>query len=185
VTPGPVRRALHHVHAATALGLAATGWLVGSPELRARIVGGFGRELLDLHVALGLAFLAAPAAALLLAGRALVADARRRLGPPDPPWAWRKVHLASTLVLAALLGASGLVLWRDPGLPPAALDASLAVHEVSTWVLVLALPVHLVAARRRIAERWRARGRAAPAPLHEDADGRPLWHADDDPASPV
>lgn len=180
MTPAAVRSALHHGYAATALALAATGWLIGDPEARGRLLGGFGRELLDAHLALGLALVALPLAALGLAGRPLLAELRRRLGPPDPPWAWRKAHLATTLLLGSLLGVSGFVLWLFSDLPLRTYDAVLAVHQVCTWILVLLLPVHLVAARRRIAARWAELcGSGPPMVLHEDADGRALVDGED------
>jgi hypothetical protein len=175
-----VRRALHHGYAATALALVATGWLIGTPEARGLLLGGFGRELLDAHLVLGVVLLALPLAALGLAGRPLLSDLRRRLGPPDPPWVWRKVSLASTLVLGLLLIVSGFLLWLASGLPVGTYDAVLEVHVVCTWILALLVPVHIVAARRRIAARWaELRGSAPPVVLHEDAEGDVIVDAED------
>jgi cytochrome b subunit of formate dehydrogenase len=150
-----IRRTLHVVHTLTALALIATGLLIGFPDLRARLLGGYGRELADIHVWTGSAFIAAPALALALVGASLYRDLRRRLGPPDP-FRWKKFHILLTLVGGALLTASGILLWLDTGLPLAVSDAALAVHEWLTYVLAAALPVHLYSGRRKIAERVRA-----------------------------
>ena len=50
--PSPilVRHALHHVYAATAIVLMITGVFLTLPDLRARLIGGYGREILDLHL---------------------------------------------------------------------------------------------------------------------------------------
>lgn len=173
--PAGVRRALHHGHAATSIALIATGWLIGDADLRGRLLGGFGRELLDAHLGLGVAFGVVPALALAAAPRFLLRDLRLRLGPPGPRWAWRKVHLVGSLALAMALGASGVGLWLDLGLETRALDRLLEIHVACTWILALSVPVHLVAVRRRLAARlgW---GDAPddPAGLHVDADGRPV-----------
>jgi cytochrome b subunit of formate dehydrogenase len=149
-----IRRALHIVHALTALALIATGLLIGFPDLRARLLGGYGRELADIHVWTGIAFIAAPALALALVGASLYRDLVRRLGPPDP-FDWKKFHILLTLAGGVLLTASGILLWLDTGLPLAVSDAALEVHEVLTYVLAAALPVHLFWGRRKIAERVR------------------------------
>lgn len=149
-----IRRALHAGHALTTLVLIATGLLIGFPDLRARLVGGYGRELADVHVYVGLAFIAIPALAAAVATPSLYRDTVRRLGPPDA-LTWRKLHIVLTLVAGLLLTVSGLALWLDAGMPLAVSDAALAVHEILTYVLAAALPVHLIAGRRKIVERAR------------------------------
>ncbi|MDX1648766.1 MAG: hypothetical protein R3263_02830, partial [Myxococcota bacterium] len=69
MTLAPVRRALHAGHALLTVALLATGFLMGFPGLRGRLVGGYGAEIWELHLELGAAWLAAPVLALLLAGR--------------------------------------------------------------------------------------------------------------------
>jgi hypothetical protein len=176
--PWRVRRALHHAYAAVTLLLLATGFLICAPEARGRLLGGFGREILDLHLALGVIMVVLPLAALALAGRFLLGELRRRLGPPDPPWTFRKLHLAVTVVLGISLAASGLLLWLVPGLPLRAYDGVSLVHKGSTWAFALLLPVHLVAARRRMGARLRALSGSEPPVLHEDAEGELLADAE-------
>lgn len=158
---GAVRRALHASHAATALALLATGTLLGAPDLRARILGGYGREIAEWHDIAAWGFLAAPVLALALAGRPLALDARTRLGPPDGV-TWRKLHLVLTLALTALLAASGAVLWAGADTPALVYDGALELHVAASWALALTLPVHLAAARHKLAARVRERLRGGP-----------------------
>jgi cytochrome b subunit of formate dehydrogenase len=158
---GLVRRGLHVVHAASALALLATGLLLGAPDLRARLLGGYGREIAAWHDVGACAFLTAPVLALALAARPLVIDLRTRLGPPDG-LTWRKVHIALTLALSTLLSGSGLVLWGGAEVPMAIYDGALGLHVAAAWALALALPLHLVAARRKLAARVREILRGGP-----------------------
>jgi cytochrome b subunit of formate dehydrogenase len=169
MTPVTTRRLLHQAHLVTTLVLLVTGFLIQFPDLRARVLGGYGRELAEVHVWLGWAFTAAPLLALALAARPLLADLGRRLGPREP-MSWRKAHVAITLVAGALLTLTGIVLWVPGRLPLALLDASLEVHIWATWIFTAALPVHLVVARRKIVERVRVALGGEPPPLFEFAD---------------
>jgi cytochrome b subunit of formate dehydrogenase len=58
------RRILHIAHVILSLVLIATGLVIEFPELRARLVGGYGMQILQVHLWLGWAFMAAPALAL-------------------------------------------------------------------------------------------------------------------------
>ena len=153
MTPGSVRRALHAAHALTSLLLIATGLLLGYPDLRSALVGGYGRQILDGHLWISWVFLGAPVVAGAVAGRPLLRDLARRLGPPDPPLVWRKIHIVASLAMTILLGASGGVLWLDLDLPLPALDAALDLHVAATWLLAASIPVHLVLAWRKIVAR--------------------------------
>lgn len=169
--PAIVRRWFHHVQAAAVLALLATGWMIGDPDLRGRFVGGYGREILRVHLWMGWVLLGAPALALALAARPLLRSAVFRLGPPGPFWAWRKVHLVAITALSAVLGVSGVLLWVDFELPRGWLDATLAAHLSATWLLAASIPLHLFMARRKIAARageWSGR---SPPPLHTDHEG--------------
>jgi hypothetical protein len=136
--------------------------LIQWPELRARLLGGYGHELALLHEQSAVVFLAAPALALALAGGALLRDASARLRRPH--LTWRRAHLALSLALSVALSASGAVIWLDLG-PLWLLDASVLVHVWSTWAFLAALAVHLVAARRKLAEALAVRfGLAPPKP---------------------
>ena len=149
-----IRRAFHHLYTLAALLLIATGLLLAEPDLRARLVGGYGREILDLHIWVGVGFVAVPALALLLAARPLWRDLRRRLGPPDGV-TWRKVHTVFTLAAGAALGLTGLLLWLVPEMPLAAVDTLLTVHEWTMWPVIAALVAHVVVAWRKTVARTR------------------------------
>ena len=138
-----VRRALHTAHAVATLALLATGVLIEFPELRGLLLGGFGRQVAELHSSAGIAFLAAPALALVVAGRALLGEARRRL--VGPVVAVRKAHVGTTLATGVLLAGTGVLLWFDRALSTPVLDATVAIHVVSAWALVGDLVLHLVA----------------------------------------
>ena len=171
---GVVRRGLHHVHAVATLLLLASGWLVADADLRARLVGGYGREILQAHVWIGWALLAAPILALALAQRPLLRDVMRRLGPPDPVWTWRKVHLVGAAVLWALLIGTGVILWADVDLSRRGLDAALEIHVAATWAVVISIPLHLALARGKIAARTGELLGGQPPSVHADQEGNPV-----------
>lgn len=168
MSPRSVRRLVHAVHAVTTLALFATGLLLEWPDLRGRVVGGYGRQIADIHVYLGWAFAAVPAAAIA-AAPPLLADVRHRLGPLAPT-RWSALHVAITLVASALLILTGIVLWGGDSLPLVLQDVSLEIHIWATWVVAASLPVHLFVARRKIAERVRLLFTGEPPPLFEFAD---------------
>ena len=171
MTPVTKRRLLHAAHGVTVVALLATGFLIQWPDLRAKLVGGYGRELAEFHLWFGWAFAAAPLLVVGAAG-AVYADLRRRLGPPDPI-TWRKLHIVTTGVTGVLLTVSGIILWAFHELPLIVQDVSLEIHIWATWVVAASLPVHLVVARREIVERVRRLGGAEPPPLFEFADEDP------------
>jgi len=160
VSAAASRRLLHAAHALASLVLLATGFLLEFPDLRARVVGGYGLWISNVHLWSGAAFAAAPVLALAATARPLWRDLRRRLGPPGPR-GWRELHIVLSLASAFLLAVSGLVLWVAQDLPLPLEDACLEVHLIFTWVLAISLPLHLVAARAKIAAFFR--GRSGPS----------------------
>jgi hypothetical protein len=156
-------------HAAGALGLLATGVLLGAPDLRATLLGGYGREVAAWHDAGAYLFLAAPVLAAALAARPLLADLRARLGPPDG-LTWRKLHIVLTLALSACLSASGLVLWAGEAVGAALYDGALVLHLAAAWARGVTLPLHLVAARRKLVARAREILRGGPRELPFDPE---------------
>jgi hypothetical protein len=115
------------------------------------------------------AFLAAPLLALLVSARPLLVDLRTRLGSSDG-LTWRKLHIALTLALSSVLAASGLVLWTGAEVPAALYDGALELHVAASWGLGVTLPIHLVAARRKLAARAREILRGGPeGPLLDPA----------------
>jgi cytochrome b subunit of formate dehydrogenase len=169
MTETTTRRLLHAAHTVTTVALLVTGLLIEWPDLRARVVGGYGRQLAEIHVWFGWVFAAAPVLALGAAARPLFADLAERLGPPDP-LTWRKLHIVITLAASALLTVTGFLLWWSGALPLAVEDASLEIHIWMNWVLAISLPVHLFEARRKIAERARLYLTGESPPIFEFAD---------------
>jgi hypothetical protein len=153
MSPIGIRRAVHHVYTVVAIVLLATGALLAWPDLRAQIIGGYGRETLDVHLWVGWIMLATPVL-VLLALRPIWRDLVCRLGPPDGI-TWRKINIVLTLVAAAALGGSGVLLWLDQGLSIAAIDAALFVHDAFSWIILAALLVHVIAAWRKTVVRTR------------------------------
>ena len=149
-----IRWTLHLIYAFAVLVKVASGLLLTEPDLRAKLVGGYGREIMDIHLWSGWVFLGAPLLALVLAARPLLRDLRRRLGRPDGI-TWRKIHIVVTLSVGIIPSLTGVLLWLDLGLPRAYTDMTLEVHDVLIWVVIAALSAHLVAARRKILVRTR------------------------------
>jgi cytochrome b subunit of formate dehydrogenase len=177
MSPSGIRRALHDTHVLTTLVLIASGLLLTLPDLRALVVGGYGRQIARVHLWVGWISLAAPALALALAARPLWRDLRRRLAPPHP-LAWRKIHIVFTLFSVLLLAVSGVLLWLDPGFPITVIDVLLEIHLLLTWALVAVIPLHLVVGWRKIVERTREiLGLGSPTPL-------PFDPAEDDSVDP-
>lgn len=146
------RRTLHIVHVLMSLVLIATGLLIEFPELRSRLVGGYGMLILQYHLWLGWAFMAVPAIALALAAGPLLRHLRALLGAPHGI-TWRKSITVANLASAIGVGASGVPLWLDGSFPLAFVDASLQVHIGCTWVCIALIPPHLFLARSKIAMR--------------------------------
>ena len=154
MSPVRIRFALHLIYALAVLVKLASGLLLTEPDLRAKLVGGYGREIMDIHLWSGWVFLGAPLLALALATRPLLRDLRQRLARPDGI-TWRKTHIVVTLSVGIILSLSGVLLWLDLGLPLAFTDLMLDLHDVLIWLVIAALSAHLVAARRKILLRTR------------------------------
>ena len=149
MTPPRIRFALHLVYALAVLVKVASGLLLTEPDLRAKLVGGYGREIMEIHMWSSWFFLGAPLLALALAARPLLRDLRRRLARPNGI-TWSKLHIVVTLSAGIILSLTGVLLWVDLELPHAFVDPMIELHDLLIWVVIAALSVHLVAARRKI-----------------------------------
>jgi cytochrome b subunit of formate dehydrogenase len=154
MTPARIRWALHCIYALALLVKVASGLLLTEPDLRARLVGGYGRQIMDIHLWSSWFFLGAPLLALALAGRPLLRDLRRRLQRPRRI-TWQKIHIVVTLGAGIILSLTGVLLWLDLELPRASVDLMIELHDLLIWLVIAALAVHLVAARRKILRRTR------------------------------
>lgn len=163
-----IRRALHTGHVLATFVLLATAALLEWPELRARVIGGYGATVVSVHLWAAVVFMAAPVLAIGLAARKLLDDLRHRLTLHGPwPGRWRKTHIVVSIVATLVLSASGIVLWADDYVPRGLWDLSRTGHVVFTVVIAAALPIHLVYERRRIVGRMREAVGLAPGPRRE------------------
>jgi len=147
MSPIGIRQTIHHVYTLAAIALLVTGALLAWPDVRAAVLGGYGRETLDVHLWAGWITIGLPAL-VLLAARPIWRDLVRRLGPPDGI-TWRKINITLSLVAGVLLAVTGVLLWLDLGLSLAAIDAALFIHDALSWLILGALVVHIVAAWRK------------------------------------
>lgn len=175
--PVLVRHVLHHLNAATAIVLMVTGVFLTLPDLRARVIGGYGREILDLHLWVGWVFLATPPVALLLARRDLLVALRERLSEGR---AWRRFHMASVLIAGFVLGLTGVILWLDLELSRVLADLVSNSHELLSWFVIAELGVHVVAVRRKTFERARMLLGLSPPGNGENPEQDLFEFADDD-----
>ena len=163
-----IRRALHTGHVLATFVLLATAALLEWPELRARVIGGYGATVVSVHLWAAVVFMAAPVLAMALASRKLLDDLRHRLTLHGPwPGRWRKTHIVLSIVATVVLSASGIALWADDYVPRGLWDLSRSGHVVFSVVIAAALPIHLVYERRRIVGRLREMVGLGAEPGHE------------------
>ena len=172
-----VRHALHHTYAITAIVLMITGVFLTLPDVRGRLLGGYGRETLQVHLWAGWVFLAVPPLALLLARSGLVAALRERLTEGR---LWHRFHMASVLIAGFLLGLTGVVLWLDIELSRTLSDLTSNVHEWLSWFVIAELGVHVVVAWRKTYERTRMLLGLSPVGKGEDTEAELFQFADDE-----
>ncbi len=151
--PKSVRSWLHNTNVTLAIILTLTGAFIMFPDLRAAVIGGYGRELGVVHLWVGWAFILFPLG-FLLKSKMLWQDTMRRLTPKTPV-KWRKINLGFTLAFVALINITGLVLWLDEWVSLFVLDAALWVHQALTYIFMGTFAVHLWASRRGIMTRLR------------------------------
>jgi len=175
--PVYVRHALHHVYAIAAIVLMATGVFLTLPDLRARWIGGYGRQILDWHLWAGWVYLAAPPIALLLGRRDLLLALRERLSEGR---AWRRFHMTSVLIAGFLLGLTGVALWLDIEMPRWLADLTSNTHEWLSWFVIAELGVHVIAAWRKTFERARWLLGLAPVGTSESPEEDLFEFADDE-----
>jgi cytochrome b subunit of formate dehydrogenase len=175
--PALVRHALHHVYAIAAIVLMVTGVFLTLPDLRGQVIGGYGRETLQVHLWAGWVFLAAPPLALLLGRGPLVATMRERLTEGR---IWRRFHMASVLIAGFLLGLTGIVLWLDLELSRTLIDLASNVHEWLSWFVIAELCVHVVVAFPKTLERTRMLLGLTPIGAGKDPEAELFQFTDDE-----
>ncbi len=152
--PARIRRLVHDTNATVALALLLTGTLIGFPDLRAMLLGGYGHQLHDIHIWSGWTFVSVPLLGFVYKRKEIAAHLQRRLRPGRQNQL-RRVHLAGTLACCTLFGITGLVMWWEAGVPLIVLDAMLEVHIWLAWLMGATLLTHLYSARRGILGRTR------------------------------
>jgi cytochrome b subunit of formate dehydrogenase len=144
----PTYHGLHAVYAVVVLALVATGLLIQHPDLRAALAGGYGRTFATVHEWAGVAMLALPAVALVLSPRKAIDVIEIR------SYQRRELRLHAVNLWFTLLGGAGLIvtgfLMWFPSVPYAILDTSADMHSALSYALCVMIPLHLLAARRRI-----------------------------------
>lgn len=175
--PVYVRHALHHVYAIAATVLMVTGVFLTLPDLRARWIGGYGRQILEWHLWAGWVYLAAPPVALLLGRRDLLLALRERLSGDR---AWRRFHMTSVVLAGFLLSVTGVLLWLDVEMSRGLADLVSDTHEWLSWFVIAELGVHVIAAWRKTLERARWLLGFAPVGTGEDPEKDLFEFADDE-----
>lgn len=169
--PGLMWRTSHMAHAATFLGLLATGLLLFSPTIRSRLIGGYALQVRSIHCWVGVAFAVATVPFLRPVLRPWRCSARGGAAAVAP-WRWRYAHLLFTVAAGVTFTASGLLLWQQHRFGLALADASAWVHLWLTYLAAGVLTVHLAIAtitpRVRVA-RERVRIAVAAFQTHEHA----------------
>ncbi len=146
-----IRRWVHRISGTAVLVLLVTGTLVTLPDLRTAVIGGQGRILSDIHLWIGLAFVLAPLMGLLYSKGSIIKNIARRLLDSSKIH-WRRIHPSTALISGMMMCLTGPIMWLDSiwEYPVIVMDGVFLVHLTFAWVLGLALPMHLVMARRGI-----------------------------------
>ncbi|MBC8292315.1 MAG: cytochrome b/b6 domain-containing protein [Proteobacteria bacterium] len=129
--------------------LVATGLPIQFPDLRAGLVGGYGRTIASIHEWSGVVMLAVPILALAWAPSwattSLRLRARRRAN-----LGLHAINLWFTLLSGVMLVVTGFIMWMPGTLPLPLIDTSAQLHAAASWGLYVMLPVHLLVTRQRV-----------------------------------
>ena len=157
--PAPVGsyRWLHGCYAVLILALVATALPIQFPDLRAKLIGGYGTTIATIHEWLGVTMAALPVVFLAVAParawRTARARGRRRR--------WLGIHafnLWFTLVSGLVFVSSGFAIWFQEFLADPLVDISYSLHVAFSWVLYVLIPLHLASAASRalkVVSAWR------------------------------
>lgn len=151
--PIDVRRWVHRFVGAAALVLISTGTLVTFPDFRSAVIGGNGQLLSDMHMWIGFLFISAPIAALLIKGKDILSNLKKRIIDAKR-MTWRRFHLTLTIISGSLMTITGGILLIDSHIVELStflMDIFFFLHLTGAWILGLTLPVHLFMSRRGIA----------------------------------
>lgn len=135
------RPLLHTAHLLTFTVLLVTGLLLYVPGLRAAVTGGYSLLIRDTHRWGGVAFAALPVMIVLRFGvrNVFVPPAQRTLRT-----FWQGLHVAITVLMAAVFTVSGFVLWGKRLVTESLLEASRSAHDGLTYVAAILVAAHLL-----------------------------------------
>lgn len=146
--PGARYRWVHAIYACIVIVLIATAIPIQFPDLRASLIGGYGRSFATVHEWAGVAMLALPAVVLAVTPRKAVETILIR--------SYRREHLRLhavnlwfTLASGVLFVATGFLMWFPSRFPDAVVDTSADVHRILSYLLYVMVPLHLVIASKR------------------------------------
>lgn len=115
--------------------------------------------LSDVHMWLGFIFVSAPIFGLMIAGKQILANVKKRVIDANK-MTWRRFHLSLTIFSGSLMATTGAILLFDSHiveLPVSLMDIFFWFHLAGAWILGMTLPVHLWMSRRGIVhtlKRW-------------------------------
>jgi len=147
---------VHFFYGAVVLGLVATGVLIQFPDLRAKLIGGYGQLLAAWHEWLGVAMVAIPVAAFALGPSAAIETVQLRSWRRDK-LGFHALNLWFTIVSGVVFIVTGFVLWFAGSFPDAAVDWSYDLHDWFSYALYVLLPLHVVTSFGRTVRNLRAR----------------------------
>jgi len=146
--PGARYRWVHAIYAVIVTVLIASAIPIQFPDLRASLIGGYGRSFATVHEWAGVAMLTLP---VIVFG----ATPRRAL---ETIWIrsyrrdhlrWHAINLWFTLVSGLLFIVSGFLMWFPGRLSDAVVDTAADVHSTFSYVLYIMVPLHLIIASKR------------------------------------
>ena len=164
-------RRLHATYALVVFVLVATGLPIQFPDLRARLIGGYGRSIATVHEWAGAAMLVVPALVLVAAPRRAL-NTVAFLSYRTANLRLHAVNLWFTLIAGAGFVVSGFLLWAQASLPDSVLDASAGVHRGLSYVLYVMVPVHIIVGRKRTWEAVKSRFDRREGESRQDESGQ-------------
>ena len=154
--PAKIRGWLHILYAILAFILTVSGLLITFPDIRSKLIGGYGRYLSDIHVWVGWMIILLPIPVFLLTPKPMIDYSKRKLSLKSP-FRWAKVNLSFTMISAIIFSVTGILIWVDNGsmgidvqIPFIVVDIAIKIHNYLTWILIAAVLLHLFFARRVI-----------------------------------
>ncbi len=145
-------RAFHRLHlyySLVVLVVILSGLPIQFPDLRARLIGGYGSSIAAVHEWTGLVMGVLPVLAFAMAPAKALETIRVRSWRRDD-FRLHAINLWFTLASGAVFFISGLLMWFPASMSDAVLDVSADLHRAFAYALYAAIPLHLLSSRVRI-----------------------------------